>query len=353
MSVPLSPEDLHIPCPVLGVCGFSGAGKTTLLERVLPELAKRGLRVAVVKHDAHGIQVDRPGKDSDRLFTAGADVLLQGPDEALLRTRREYGGDLAAALALLSPHHDLILVEGHKDSPCSKIWLRDRAGRPAPGTVRGVVDSYDFGGDRAARLLDFLAEWLPRQWRRPPVLGCVLIGGRSRRMGRPKHLLRRDGATWLERTVALLDAHCESVVICGAGEVPDAVGHCPRLPDAPALQGPLAGLLACLRWAPHASWLVCACDLPELSRPALAWLLEQRRPGAWAVLPRRHADAPAEPLFALYDFRARPLLEAQAARGNMAPRAIAAHGKVLTPVVPPALAAAWRNVNTPAGGLET
>ena len=54
--------------PVLAVCGFSGSGKTTLLESVVGELSRRGLSVGVVKHDAHGIQIDRPGKDSDRLF---------------------------------------------------------------------------------------------------------------------------------------------------------------------------------------------------------------------------------------------------------------------------------------------
>ena len=34
-----------------------------------------------------------------------------------------------------------------------------------------------------------------------PVWGCVLIGGRSRRMGRPKHLIEAGGCSWLERTV--------------------------------------------------------------------------------------------------------------------------------------------------------
>ena len=53
-----------------------------------------------------------------------------------------------------------------------------------------------------------------------PVWGCVLIGGRSRRMGRPKHLIEAGGCSWLERTVTLL-GHCvEQVVIAGPGDVP-------------------------------------------------------------------------------------------------------------------------------------
>ena len=67
--------------PVFGVCGWSGSGKTTLIEAVLPKLLARNLKVAVVKHDVHAIDVDRPGKDSDRFFQAGADVYLQGNEE--------------------------------------------------------------------------------------------------------------------------------------------------------------------------------------------------------------------------------------------------------------------------------
>ena len=335
------------PCPVLGVCGHSGAGKTTLLEEILPVLGARGLSIAVVKHDAHGIQVDRAGKDSDRLFRAGAEILLQGPDESFLRTRHGRCDDLALALIELSPHHDLILIEGHKHSPCPKIWLQDREGGAMPAGLEGVVDCYPFDEGRAARLLDFLDQWLPEQWRRPPVHACVLIGGKSRRMGRDKHLIQHEGKTWLERTVETLAPLCETVVISGGGRVPQALNSYPRLPDAPGLQGPVAGILACMRWAPHANWLVCACDMPDITKAALEWLLAQRRPGVWGILPRRDRDAPVEPLFALYDWRARHLLEAQTARGTMGPHAVATHGKVVSPPAPPSIVGAWRNVNTP------
>ncbi|HXT51259.1 MAG TPA: molybdopterin-guanine dinucleotide biosynthesis protein MobB, partial [Thermoanaerobaculia bacterium] len=59
---------------VVGVAGWSGSGKTTLLERVVPALVADGLSVVVVKHDAHGLALDVAGKDSDRLFRAGAEV---------------------------------------------------------------------------------------------------------------------------------------------------------------------------------------------------------------------------------------------------------------------------------------
>ena len=40
---------------VIGFSAWSGTGKTTLLEKVIRRMKARGLRVAVVKHDVHGI----------------------------------------------------------------------------------------------------------------------------------------------------------------------------------------------------------------------------------------------------------------------------------------------------------
>ena len=85
--------------PVLAVCGFSGSGKTTLLEAVIPNLVKRGLAIAVVKHDAHGFEVDKPGKDSDRLFRAGATIALSGPGQQFERRAADATLSLNTMLA--------------------------------------------------------------------------------------------------------------------------------------------------------------------------------------------------------------------------------------------------------------
>ena len=125
--------------PVLAVCGFSGAGKTTLLESAIPRLLGRGLAVAVVKHDVHGFEVDRPGKDSDRLFRAGATVALSGQQEQF--ERRAVGATLSleATLARLGRDHDLLLVEGHKDTPLPKFWLGKAERLDAPDSVCNIV----------------------------------------------------------------------------------------------------------------------------------------------------------------------------------------------------------------------
>ena len=126
------------PPLVLGICGHSGSGKTTLIERLVPRLRAEGLAVAVVKHDAHGLDVDRPGKDSDRLFKAGADVLVHDARQGLLRFRAA-GLSLPLAIRRLGGAYDLVLIEGHKGSPAPKVWLLGEGESAPPAHVRNVV----------------------------------------------------------------------------------------------------------------------------------------------------------------------------------------------------------------------
>jgi len=341
--------------PIFAICGHSGSGKTTLIEALLPRLRAGGLSVAVAKFHAHGIDVDRPGKDSDRFFRAGADVFLQGPDQGFSRVHPppSTGGRTGPErrpvlqLAALARRYDLVLVEGRKPLPCARVWLLREGERRPPRIFGTVLACLPPGADRAETAWGLLESWLPAQWRRPPVFGCVLIGGRSTRMGRPKHLLRQGRGTWLEHTVGCLRPVAEKVVIAGAGEVPRALADAAHLPDAPGVGGPLAGILAAMRWAPWATWLVAACDMPHVSREALEWLLSTRLPGVWAALPRPAGGRGVEPLLAHYDFRALAILEDLAAEGNFSPSRAANHPKALTPTPPAALHRAWQNVNTP------
>jgi molybdopterin-guanine dinucleotide biosynthesis protein B len=52
--------------PFVSVVGNSGSGKTTFIEKLIPELIGRGLKVGTIKHDVHGFEMDKPGKDSWR-----------------------------------------------------------------------------------------------------------------------------------------------------------------------------------------------------------------------------------------------------------------------------------------------
>ena len=333
--------------PILGVCGYSGSGKTTLLEQMIPRLRARGLQVAVVKHDVHGIDVDRPGKDSDRLFRAGADMVLQGADEELVRSHRQTPRGLESRLAAMACEYDLVLVEGHKTSPFSKIWLLGDGGDGPPAEIENVLAVLGRSPDLLDSALRVVEAQLDARCQAAPLLGCLLIGGKSRRMGRAKHLLTDGGKTWLERTVDTMRRVVTDVAIVGAGDVPEALADCVRLPDVRDACGPAAGLLAAMRWAPGASWLVAACDLPDLTVEALEWLAAQRRPGVWACLPRLPGAGRVEPLLAHYDGRSRAALEDLVCEEHWKLQTLADHPKIISPTVPEPLAPAWRNVNRP------
>ena len=139
--------------PVLAVCGWSGSGKTTMLEKVIPLLVDRGLRVAVVKHDAHGIDIDREGKDSARLFAAGADIHLRGPEEQVWRSHHRIEDSLEHAISGLLSTHDLVLVEGHKGTPLPKIWCLGEGEEAVPEGISGVIAAVPWDGDRVQVLL--------------------------------------------------------------------------------------------------------------------------------------------------------------------------------------------------------
>lgn len=155
---------------VLGICGFSGAGKTTLIERLLPRLKAAGLRVAVVKHDAHALAIDRRGKDSDRLFRAGADVLVHDARQGILRFHARRLS-LSAALARLADRYDLILVEGHKRSPGSKLWLLSKGESFPPAGLSGVLGVLPRIPRRSVLALRLILAWLESLSRTPSLRG--------------------------------------------------------------------------------------------------------------------------------------------------------------------------------------
>ena len=113
--------------PIITFVGKSGTGKTTFLEHLIPELKRRGLRLAVLKHDAHQFEMDKPGKDTYRFTAAGADVVTisnAGKFAMIERPRRELSVfDIVSRL----PEVDLVLTEGYKHDHCPKIEIHRAA----------------------------------------------------------------------------------------------------------------------------------------------------------------------------------------------------------------------------------
>jgi len=111
---------------IFGIAGRSGMGKTTLLERLVPEIAARGLVVSMIKHSPKNIEIDRPGKDSYRLREAGCqEVLLMGGERwALMHELRGAPEPSLDYLLDRMQHCDLVLIEGfkHGNFPKLEVW---------------------------------------------------------------------------------------------------------------------------------------------------------------------------------------------------------------------------------------
>lgn len=168
--------------PVVAISGSSGSGKTTLLVKVVAELVKRGWRVGTVKHDAHGFEIDRAGKDSWRHKLAGAStVALSSPERlaVIMDTPKEWPPE--RIISTLLTDVDVAVCEGFKTSSLPKIEVVRKANGKSPVCkrdssllayatdmkIRGKIQS--FGLDDARKIADFIEERIIKTHHAPGV----------------------------------------------------------------------------------------------------------------------------------------------------------------------------------------
>jgi molybdopterin-guanine dinucleotide biosynthesis protein B len=108
--------------PVISVVGSSNTGKTTFLEKAVKELKSRGYKVAVIKHDSHGFDIDQPGKDSWRLAQAGSDVVVISSADKMAMIKKPTEEMMLDQLAdMVTDGVDIIITEGYKSADKPKI----------------------------------------------------------------------------------------------------------------------------------------------------------------------------------------------------------------------------------------
>lgn len=179
------------------------------------------------------------------------------------------------------------------------------------------------------------------------VWGLVLAGGKSRRMGSDKALLLQNGETQLSRAVALLEAQLDRVFISTTkAQADDAErNQFAQVVDRYEDMGPVAGILSAMDSNADVSWLVLACDLPNVDRITIAHLLENFSADHTATAYQSTSDGLPEPLCAIYRPEARDIIDSFVAAGRNCPRKILINSN--THLLQQPNPTALHNVNTP------
>lgn len=141
---------------IVQVTGDSGSGKTRVIEHAVRRLARRRLRVAVVKHSHHS--PDLASKDTDRFSRAGADVVVfaSNPSFALFRADP---GRIVRALPV-----DVVLVEGYSRRRWGELRLRVRSPRTHAALVERILEAAPRTPSRPKVVVDGLPKTADTLW---------------------------------------------------------------------------------------------------------------------------------------------------------------------------------------------
>jgi len=151
----------------LAVVGYSDTGKTMVTRQLAIWFKQQGVRLAVVKHAAHGYEIDTAGKDSHSYYAAGAEVIVvAGPDSFTIHRRTPKEASLDEICEHLGDC-ELVLVEGYKNHPGPKVELLRRGVSekrlPLSGVVAVVTDLPDLETDETIfsyHEIELLAQYL-------------------------------------------------------------------------------------------------------------------------------------------------------------------------------------------------
>ena len=159
--------------PVVSLVGRSNCGKTTYLEKLIRELKSRGYRVGTIKHDVHGFEMDKPGKDTWRHSQAGADVVcISSPAKMAMIKKVDQEMLLDEVIACITDV-DIIFTEGYKRESKRKIEVFRAAVCDSPLCSKEELfavasdtvlhdDIPHFSLDDAKEMADFLEQSLLR-----------------------------------------------------------------------------------------------------------------------------------------------------------------------------------------------
>jgi molybdopterin-guanine dinucleotide biosynthesis protein B len=157
---------------IVAFVGISDSGRTQLMQKLICELKSRGNTVSVIKHSAHGFDLEAQGKDTAQFMKAGSNSFcMHSPDGLFVFQRKKTELDVNKISREYLKCSDFILVEGARsDKNIKKIEVL-RKGlaekiQCSPEEVIAVVSDFDaakdvpsFHPDDIEKIADFLENY--------------------------------------------------------------------------------------------------------------------------------------------------------------------------------------------------
>jgi molybdopterin-guanine dinucleotide biosynthesis protein A len=143
--------------------------------------------------------------------------------------------------------------------------------------------------------------------------GVLLAGGRSRRMGADKALIKLKGKELYTFGLELLSGFCEDILI----SAPEGLVHhdtYPVISDEFPGKGPMGGIVTCMKKAIHPWCLILSCDMPFMD-PQIIRLLIREMENDYCV-PCGKSGHP-EPLAGIYSRNLTGLFEEMIHTGDL------------------------------------
>lgn len=294
--------------PIVSFVARSGTGKTTFLCKLIPALRARGVRLMVVKHDVHGFEVDKPGKDTWRLRQAGAHrVVIANSEQIAIMGRADGEQPLLSLVARHGADVDLVLTEGYRRSGMPKVLIA-RTGAPQafdPGPEEiaeaiAVVADAPVSLDLPLLPLDDpvpCADWLIERFLPPDRLERALTGVVLAGETADSDVARRLA----ERLLPVCTGGVMLVAPRGTAPPPDLPRNVTVVTDLLPEHAALGGLYTGLALARTPFVFLASCGLPDLDTGLVAWMRELPPARADVLLPI--ADGREQPTHAIYGHR--------------------------------------------------
>lgn len=148
-------------------------------------------------------------------------------------------------------------------------------------------------------VLEFVSIFF-RVW---PLKALLLLGGKSSRMGEEKGLIQYHEKTQAEHLAVLLEEIGLEVFLSVREEQKESYSFLNRSFIADQIQGagPLGGIASALRTFPQTAFLVVACDLPNLQKEQIEFLVKNRNSKVFATCYESPLDGGPEPLCSIYE----------------------------------------------------